>query len=68
MQSNDTDELLAGLSVVIGTIMEDEVTDVVSVLPKGCEPRAALFSTLQAAGRDIAALADAAMVILRGCR
>lgn len=60
-----TDEALALLSVIIGTIMEDEVDSAVSSLPAAADARQARFAALGAAGRDIAALAAAAEVLLR---
>lgn len=60
-----TDEALAMLSVIIGTIMEDEVDSAVSGLPADAAARQARFTALGAAGRDIAALAAAAEVLLR---
>lgn len=65
MQSDDTDELLAGLSVMIGTIMEDEVTGAVSRVPSGKDERVQRFGALEQAGADIAMLAAAAAVIVR---
>jgi len=59
------DDALAGLSVAIAGIMEDEVDAAVTSLPAEARKREARFATLIAAGEDIAALAAAAKVLLR---
>jgi hypothetical protein len=53
------------LSVTIGMIMEDEVTEAVITLPSDQAQRAARFEALARAGTDIATLAAAAAVLLR---
>lgn len=59
------DETLSRLSVLIGTIMEDDVDCAVTALPADAERRTARFARLNRAGRDITALAEAAHVLLR---
>lgn len=59
------DETLSRLSVLIGTIMEDEVDSSVTALPAEVEQQAARFARLGRAGRDISAIAEAAQVLLR---
>ena len=54
-------QLLSLLSVGIGAIMEDESAEAVSALPDNPEKR---FLRLRAAGQDITALAEAALVVL----
>lgn len=61
------DEVLALLSLAIGSIMEDEVDAAVTLLPHDRSERSARFDALGAAGLDIAALAKAADVLLRRC-
>jgi hypothetical protein len=63
--SEPADQALALLSVAIGAIMEDEEVAAVSALPPGADERRARFVALGLAGRDIAALAAAAEVLLR---
>lgn len=63
--TDTTDEALALLSVIIGTIMEDEVDSAVSSLPAAADARQARFAGLAAAGRDIAALAAAGELLIR---
>jgi len=59
------DEALALISVVIGTIMEDEVDNAVTALPIEFAERVKLFSAFEQAGGDISVLAAAASVLLR---
>ncbi len=65
MEQEAVDEVLALISVAIGTIMEDEVDAAIMILPAAAGERAVRFSALRQAGRDIVALADAAEVLLR---
>lgn len=65
MEAKAVKEVLALLSVAIGTIMEDEVDAAITILPPAPDERFARFATLGQAGRDIAALARAAEVLLR---
>jgi len=58
------DEMLAMLSVAIGSIMEDEASAAVSMLPAAGADRSRHFEALRRAGSDIAALAVAAEVLL----
>lgn len=64
-QSEPVDQALSLLSVAIGAIMEDEEVAAVSTLPPGADKRRARIAALGLAGRDIAALAAAAEVLLR---
>ena len=54
--------LLGLLSVSIGALMEDESTEAIMALPENPEGR---FAALATAGRDITALAEAGLVIVR---
>jgi len=59
------DKVLPLLSISIGIIMEEELDAAVSALPVDRDAQRARFADLQRAGQDIAALAQAAEVIIR---
>lgn len=65
MSARAQDDLLAGLSVAIAAIMEDEVVRAVLLLPVDDGMCAERFEALRLAGDDIGKLAAAAKVILR---
>ncbi len=62
------ERMLPLLSLSIGMIMEDEVDGALTLLPAAAEARSERFQALAQAGRDIAALAEAADVLLRRSR
>ena len=59
------DPALQLLSVAIGMIMEDHADEAITRLPADPEARRERFDRLHAAGRDIAAVAEAARALLR---